>query len=189
MKHNINLGQERMPGQGVWYDGDGFQVNYLYGLDDFCKQFLKPDMKMLELGCHIGVSTNLFAKYVKSIDTVDMDAMIGIVDVVSKNNNVEFYHMTFHEFFNTLRFKSTQEPKTDLKYDVIYIDGSHDYHAVLEDINNSLQFLKPGGIIAGHDYNITTPGVPNAINHFLASLHPDTTLHIYGDSSWAIQLI
>ena len=37
-------------------------------------------------------------------------------------------------------------------YDVVYIDGRHEYEYVLEDIKNYLPKLKKGGIIIGDDY-------------------------------------
>jgi len=36
--------------------------------------------------------------------------------------------------------------------DFIYIDGQHTYEAVIHDIRNAKRLIKPGGIIAGHDY-------------------------------------
>jgi SAM-dependent methyltransferase len=36
--------------------------------------------------------------------------------------------------------------------DMVFIDGDHRYETVMKDINNALSFLKPGGIISGHDY-------------------------------------
>ena len=36
--------------------------------------------------------------------------------------------------------------------DFIYIDGQHTYEATTHDIRHALLLVKPGGIIAGHDY-------------------------------------
>jgi len=36
--------------------------------------------------------------------------------------------------------------------DFIYIDGNHNYEAVLEDLYNSIRVIKKGGIIGGHDF-------------------------------------
>ena len=47
------------------------------------------------------------------------------------------------------RFDSRHIPK---KLDFIYIDGQHTYEAVLHDIQHAKSLVKPGGIIAGHDY-------------------------------------
>lgn len=37
--------------------------------------------------------------------------------------------------------------------DFIYVDARHDYCGVKEDILHYWSILKPGGIMAGHDYN------------------------------------
>lgn len=45
-------------------------------------------------------------------------------------------------------------------FDFIYVDARHDYKGVLEDLNHWWPLLKPGGILAGHDYVVQTDG-PN----------------------------
>jgi predicted O-methyltransferase YrrM len=37
-------------------------------------------------------------------------------------------------------------------FDLIFIDGAHDYFSVVNDIRVSLRGLKPGGILCGHDF-------------------------------------
>ena len=49
--------------------------------------------------------------------------------------------------------------------DFIFIDGDHSYEYIKHDILKSLQYLKTGGILAGHDNN--WPGVEKAINELL----------------------
>lgn len=39
----------------------------------------------------------------------------------------------------------------DLKYDIIFVDGLHEHSQVKRDILNSLDHLKPGGVIVVHD--------------------------------------
>ena len=38
------------------------------------------------------------------------------------------------------------------KFDFIFIDGDHRYSQVVKDVRNSYNVLKPGGILAGHDF-------------------------------------
>lgn len=47
------------------------------------------------------------------------------------------------------KFKANQIPEP---LDFIYIDGQHTYEAVTHDIRHATLLVKPGGIIAGHDY-------------------------------------
>ena len=37
-------------------------------------------------------------------------------------------------------------------FDVVYIDGSHDFQSVSTDLNHWWERLKPGGLLCGHDY-------------------------------------
>ena len=47
--------------------------------------------------------------------------------------------------------------------DFIYIDARHDYCGVTQDLQAYWPLLKPGGIMAGHDY-LTAAEVPNKQN-------------------------
>jgi len=54
----------------------------------------------------------------------------------------------------------------DKTVDFVYIDGEHTYDAVTQDIADWWPKVKPGGIMAGHDYNETNPGTKQAVNEF-----------------------
>jgi hypothetical protein len=57
------------------------------------------------------------------------------------------YHMTSNEFFDLIKGHE------DIKYDIIFIDGLHEYSQVKKDIENSLKHLQPKGFIVMHDCN------------------------------------
>jgi len=46
----------------------------------------------------------------------------------------------------------------DESLDFIYIDGRHDYVGLLQDLNLYLKKMKPGSIMAGHDYETAETG-------------------------------
>ena len=50
--------------------------------------------------------------------------------------------------------------------DFVYIDGNHEYEFVKDDISNYYPLLKEGGILAGHDYNESAPGLVRAVDEF-----------------------
>jgi predicted O-methyltransferase YrrM/2-polyprenyl-3-methyl-5-hydroxy-6-metoxy-1,4-benzoquinol methylase len=53
----------------------------------------------------------------------------------------------------------------DNSLDFVFIDGNHDYEFVKKDILNYLPKVKPGGILAGHDWQL--PGVVQAVTETL----------------------
>ena len=54
------------------------------------------------------------------------------------------YKVTSDEFFGLIK-------DSDIKYDIIFIDGSHLYHQVKVDIKNALNHLTDNGTIVMHD--------------------------------------
>lgn len=49
-------------------------------------------------------------------------------------------------------------------FDFIFLDGDHRHSAVADDIRNALTCLRPGGVLAGHDFDHPTwPGVRRAV--------------------------
>jgi len=67
----------------------------------------------------------------------------------------------------------------DESVDYIFIDASHDYNSVLEDIRHWWPKLKPGCFIAGHDY-FGCPGVTKAVDEWF---HPK---NIVGYRAWDV---
>jgi hypothetical protein len=57
------------------------------------------------------------------------------------------YPMTSDDFFNFIKDHEY------IKYDIIFIDGLHEYNQVKKDIRNSLNHLQPNGFIILHDCN------------------------------------
>ncbi|MCE3075440.1 class I SAM-dependent methyltransferase [Chryseobacterium gwangjuense] len=71
----------------------------------------------------------------------------------SEINNADF-KLTSDEFFEGLRKGNFLN--SEIKFDVIFIDGSHLAEQVERDIRNSLDFLKEDGFIIMHDCNPPT---------------------------------
>jgi hypothetical protein len=65
---------------------------------------------------------------------------------------------------------------TDDYLDFIYIDACHIYDAVLWDLENYISKLKPGGIMAGHDYGDPLFGVTQAVDEFCLKYNYQITL-------------
>ena len=138
---------------------------------------LKPK-KILEIGTFIGASSLVIGKTLKilnvsfTIDTVDIN------DVNSKDfkefiNKNYFIDLTPFEIFkknhienniNFFTYKSYDFFKMNKnKYDFIFIDGSHQFKDVYDDICNSLKILNKYGLILIHDYYYSKNKVNNKI--------------------------
>jgi predicted O-methyltransferase YrrM len=157
----------------VRFRGHIWQVNYLYGLDDLCKEYVKPDFTVLELGTHNGVSTELFASYAKKVVGVDWLYQEPMLEVVNRNPNIEFHNKTFEKW--SLSNKD--------KFDLIYIDGDHSATCVQEDILLAEQVVKPGGFISGHDFDQDAVNIM-VTQHFMDRVNE---IKLFRDSSWLIK--
>jgi hypothetical protein len=181
MELTLPLNTERMAGFGP-YLVDGMEVNYLFGLRDLCDKYLTYKRgglhvpKILELGTHRGVSSELFANY-GLLTTVDINPLPEAYERLSKSGLYRsiVHKCSFAHFIMVL--DGTEE------YDLIYIDGDHEYDTVVNDILCSYPYLSKGGVIAGHDYNSTTPGVKLAVDDFVSKNNLE--LSLFSDSSWA----
>lgn len=69
-------------------------------------------------------------------------------------------------------------------FDLVYIDADHSVAAVRADIRAWQPLVKPGGLLAGHDYNPEAwPGVVRAVKQELGNPHA-----VYPDSSWMVRI-
>lgn len=59
-----------------------------------------------------------------------------------------------------------------LQFDLVFIDGDHRRERVEQDLDLAWRLLKPGGVLAAHDYGEETcPGVKAATDQFAAGRH------------------
>lgn len=86
------------------------------------------------------------------------------------------------EFVTPIKKSSVDAAKDypDESLDVVFLDGSHELDDVLDDICAWMPKLKPGGILAGDDFNEHEyPGVYNAVHQLLNDITIDRTIWIY----------
>ena len=132
--------------------------------------------KILEIGSFEGYSANIFNKIfpgheIYCVDpwssyshlaNIDFNQIENNFDSNTKNLNTKKFKMLSNNFF-----KINKE-----FFDIIYIDGAHDYESVLSDANNSIKFLRKNGIIFFDDFigeDVNKNKVMNAIKVFLDS--------------------
>jgi cephalosporin hydroxylase len=72
----------------------------------------------------------------------------------------------------------------DNSLDFVFIDASHDYQSVKQDIEAWLPKVRSGGIIAGHDYEPNEfPGVVQAVNEAFNGRHT-----MEGRTVWQVRI-
>mmetsp|Transcript_93858 Transcript_93858/g.297888 ORF Transcript_93858/g.297888 Transcript_93858/m.297888 type:complete len:185 (+) Transcript_93858:741-1295(+) len=66
--------------------------------------------------------------------------------------------------------------------DLVFVDGDHSYEGAEGDIQAWWPALRQGGVLAGHDYTLTWPGVVQAVNKF--SLKEGLAVHFTPEVWW-----
>jgi hypothetical protein len=165
------------------------------GLQDFCNyitRIYKKEIIIAEIGSYVGDSTEIFAKNFTTVYSID-PWLNGYDDTDGASTS----DMTFAENqFNSLLLEYPNIIKNKAKsldfvktienefFDIVYIDGNHQYEAVKEDILAWLPKVKKGGFITGHDWaQKNHPGVQKAVLEVLGN--PDVT---FKDTSWIKRL-
>lgn len=132
------------------------------------------DKDVLEIGAFKGRSTICMAQTAREVTVVDpFDA-----------RNTPKPGSTLREFsenicrygvekkINTL-VRLSGSFRTVCRFDLVFVDGDHEYEAVKKDIEWSIAHLKPGGLLAFHDYRSNTEyegthdGVDRAVDEFV----------------------
>lgn len=144
-------------------------------------QRLAAGATVLELGAYQGRSTVVLsevAKYVVSVDRHqgvpvgdDIDSLPPYLEAIRPLHNVAIVIANFQDFVPLLRA---------LPFDLVFIDGQHEYEEVIRDI--TLALLVDPSIIAFHDWDFKEVrqagsevfGDPNRVHGSVASFrrHP-----------------
>ena len=162
---------------------------------------------LLGAGAEIGVKTGWFSEVLLdrwkgrlliSIDPWLTDAPEGYVDVanVEQEQHDEFEAETrkrlerFGDRSEIWRAKSIDAADRVLPgtLDFVYIDARHDHDSVVEDLEAWADKVKPGGVMAGHDYvdgmfADGDFGVKSAVDGFFGKLGIPVR-HTWGDPPW-----
>lgn len=148
-----------------------------HGLGAMVKEIHHP--KVLEIGCDIGDTTQFLLDSNPDCVVTGIDPYVNYIDWNGNNlNERESVYERFMERlkgynnrFGLLRDYSDNVVNNllDNWFDVIFIDGLHEYDQLTKDCANYYPKLKQGGIFAGHDYN-AIEGVRRAADEFAAKV-------------------
>ena len=160
-------------------------LNRTHGLFLMCREKMKDDFIVAEIGSFGGVSSEVLSLHCKKIYCIDtwedwngdggiFKAMTRFDDMRSMYSHIDKLHM---------RGEEAAEKFEDESFDLVYIDASHWYKDVVKDIELWLPKVKKGGYLAGHDYK---EGIDTfyAVNDFFGQTHSITR---YPDTTWLIR--
>lgn len=99
--------------------------------------WLRPE-RYLEIGIYDGVNLKRIQNHCKECYGVDV-----ILRTKNYNSNVKLFEMTSDKFFSQL--------DSEIKFDMIFIDGDHNKHQVYKDFINSKDRVIDDGLILLHD--------------------------------------
>jgi predicted O-methyltransferase YrrM len=144
--------------------GQTWPIELMWLYDTF-----RTSMSHAEIGVFCGRS--LFAS---------CGAMNHSAKVVGVNDDSEYFDSTWSARVRKITYDMIHQEVTHLQtksisaalhchnqgiaFDSVFIDACHDYHECLADIQAWQPLIKPGGIIAGHDYWAAHLGVMDAVN-------------------------
>jgi predicted O-methyltransferase YrrM len=156
------------------------------GLEDLIKEIPNKG-SMVEIGTFTGESTVIFGNHFEKV--IGIDPMLQDYDKQDPTSKFNFNEVL--DMFNNrvkdhkniqLITKTSDDAVSDFNdesFDFIYIDGIHQYDNVKQDIINYLPKVKKGGVIGGHDYGSSWPGVRQAVDEMFGK--PDK---VFKDTSW-----
>ena len=149
---------------------------------------------IIEVGCYTGESSELFLRKATLLHCVDPwlpfsdpgDREMGGISNTRAMEKLFDKRMAPHEQkYLKHKSKSPQAARlfADFSADCVYIDAAHNEQAVTDDIRAWIWKVRPGGILAGHDYgHLDYGGVKRAVDKHFG--HPD---RIFPDTTWIIK--
>ena len=168
-----------------------FEIDGWFGLDhckvyDYLISKTKPGGSFLELGAWLGRSTAYLIDNAPNLNITVIDSWKGSDSELETNHKLAKTTDIFSLFkenmgnrkFNFFkgRAENLVENFENESFDTIFIDLDHSYESVKKDIELWLPKVKAGGILAGDDYRVTTPGVIDAVKELL----PESLIFHYG---------
>jgi predicted O-methyltransferase YrrM len=135
---------------------------------------------IVEVGCWLGRSTSYLAGLcrARTLSLVCVDHWAGSSDrfdaqyrqlLASRDIEAEFRrHLDALALTADIRRTTSLAAAATFKpgsVDLVFLDASHDEPAIAADIAAWRPTLRPGGILAGHDYRDDHPGVVAAVDH------------------------
>lgn len=133
-----------------------------FGRDNLPELFKELGFQVgVEVGTEKGKYAEILCKGIPDLKLYCVDywnPYPGYRENISKEKYQKFYEITQDRLKNydvELVRKFSMDAVRDFEdksLDFVYIDGSHEFQQVVNDISEWIKKIRPGGIISGHDY-------------------------------------
>jgi len=148
-------------------------------------RWLGAGADVLEIGSAYGYSTVALASVSARVVAVDPHLDLGSLEILKAN--LDAYEVADRV---DIRVGYSQDVLPALsaegrQFDLVWIDGDHQAHAVTHDVQWALRLLREDGTLACHDYDeVTCPGVRQALDAWKPPPTLVDTLAIYRSGEW-----
>ena len=140
----------------------------------------------VEVGCWKGrSSSNLAVEIANSKKNITLYCVDTWKDDSVYNKFIQNMLPVEKHYF-PLRISSEEASKKfkDKSLDFVFLDAAEEYEDVKKDLNNWMPKIKPGGVLAGHDYyppgsHDWFPGVKKAVNESVSDIEMDELCFIH----------
>ena len=144
--------------------------NELSDLIFFLKEYEKVKRKkisnFLEIGFNSGILNTILNKFFKFEQIVVIDTFTSEISSTDLLANLKRKNLVL-VCGSSNKKENLQTIKKFQPYDLIFVDGSHEYNDVKKDLNNYCKMLSDYGILVAHDiHSLEFPGVNKAWSEF-----------------------
>ena len=180
---------EHIPGWST-LDAQGELIKHLINNVDTTNK-----INIAEIGVYMGRGTTIWNTELLnsniSYEYYAIDHFEGSSEHVSSNNQPNYekaieYLTPILKHINVIKGDSLSVSNqfNDEYFDIVYIDASHEYEFVKQDIEAWLPKVKKGGFICGDDYDKFWQGVINAVNEKFNNEHYTIGNNTIGNTQW-----
>lgn len=129
-------------------------AGWLTDIEAECLSRYAAGKRVLEIGSYCGRSTVCMARTADEVVSVDphVHDTVDILQATIRRHNLT--NVTMHTC-TSAEWLATHGAVN--QFDFVFVDGDHRYQAVLDDATIAAVVLRPGGVVAFHDYR-TVPG-------------------------------
>jgi len=132
---------------------------------------------IVELGAWLGKSSSYLVDKAINKNVIIIDSWLGSPNELQTNHKLALEKDIYELFKSNMgnrKYRSIRGLSKDIvsdfedeSLDVVFIDLTHTYEEVKQDITFWLPKVKKGGILSGHDYEIAWEGVIKAVDEML----------------------